>query len=516
MKPLLLLFSLFLIQHLSAQKIRIKVEDQKDTTVYLIKYFGSKLFYADTAQITKGFVEFDGSKQKPGIVGLLLPGQRYFEFIFNNEDVILETKGPDFMGNLVVKKSEENTVFIPYVKFISSKKGDIAKLAEERTKLKIDDAIYKTLSERIDELNNEVADYQSNIVAKFPELLVGKIVHMSMEVDVQDPPKDENGNILDSNFRYKYYFSHFWENVDLNTEALVNNPIFANKLEFYFGKQMMIQHWDTIIKYAFQFCDALDPKSRIYEYSVGWIASTYGKSEIMGMDKVYYSMLKRYFCTKNESGKSPAFWVAEDKFEDLCENLDNKLNTVMGVKPPNLIMRDTSDTKWLDFYSLNSEYTILYFWDPECGHCKKVTPKIQTLYSQKWQNRNIEVFAIGKGVGKDFEAWKKYIRDNNLSFINVAITNSIYEIAKATPEKLVPLYVGEKGKPTTLASLNYQQTYDIYSTPKVFVLDKDKKIIAKNLSVSQLEDLLDKLQNMNDATKLFPPDPEEDEHMQKD
>jgi hypothetical protein len=67
-----------------------------------------------------------------------------------------------------------------------------------------------------------------------------------------------------------------------------------------------------------------------------------------------------------------------------------------------------------------------------------------------------------------------------------------------------------------LQSLNYQQTYDIYSTPKVFVLDKDKKIIAKNLSVSQLEDMLDKLQNKSDAPKLFPPDPEEDEHMQKD
>jgi hypothetical protein len=85
-----------------------------------------------------------------------------------------------------------------------------------------------------------------------------------------------------------------------------------------------------------------------------------------------------------------------------------------------------------------------------------------------------------------------------------------------TPEKLVQLYPGEKGKPTTLQSLNYQQTYDIYSTPKVFVLDKDKKIIAKNLSISQLEDLLDRLQNKSELPKLFPPDPEEDKHMQQD
>ena len=136
MKYLLLVLSFFFLQQASAQKIRLKVEDQKDTTVYLIKYFGSKLFYADTAQMKNGEVIFDGTKQKPGIVGLFLPGQRYFEFVYNNEEIQLETKGPDFMANMVIKKSEENKVFIPYVKFISSKKGEINKLAEQRAKLK--------------------------------------------------------------------------------------------------------------------------------------------------------------------------------------------------------------------------------------------------------------------------------------------------------------------------------------------------------------------------------------------
>jgi hypothetical protein len=77
------------------------------------------------------------------------------------------------------------------------------------------------------------------------------------------------------------------------------------------------------------------------------------------------------------------------------------------------------------------------------------------------------------------------------------------------------MYPGEKGKPTTLESLNYQTAYDIFSTPKVFILDKDKKIIAKSLSLSQMEDLLDRLQGQKDAPKLFPPDAEEDAQMQK-
>jgi thiol-disulfide isomerase/thioredoxin len=497
-----------------AQTIRVKVTGQKDTTVHLIKYFGSKLFYADTAEMKNGEVVFQGKKQAPGIVALLLPGQRYFEFLYNNEDVHIETNGPEFVQNMKIKKSEENKVFIPYVNFISTKKQQVNKLFEDRKNIKdTASAEYRKLSKDIDATNKEVIDYQKKLIAEHPNKLAGKLVLMSMDIDVPEAPKDAKGNILDSNFRFMYFRKHYWDNVDLRNDALANNPIFQNKMEFYFSKNMVMQHWDSVINHAFEFIDRLDPKSRMFELVVGWVASTYGKSEIMGMDKVYLYMLKKYFCTKNAEGKSPAFWVAEDKFKDLCDNIDNKINLVMGVRPPNLILRDTSDTKWVNMYDIKADYTILYFWDPECGHCKKVTPKLNELYEKKLKARNVEVYAIGKAVGKDFVNWKKFIRENKLSFINVAVTDKLYEDAKKEAEKFVPLYPGEKGKPTTLESLNYQTTYDIFSTPVVYILDKDKKIIAKRLSISQIEDFLDNMQNKKNEPKLFPPDAEEDEHM---
>ena len=47
---------------------------------------------------------------------------------------------------------------------------------------------------------------------------------------------------------------------------------------------------------------------------------------------------------------------------------------------------------------------------------------------------------------------------------------------------------------TTLESLNFRDTYDIFSTPQVYLLDKDKKILAKKLSAEQLDDIIsDKL-----------------------
>ena len=91
-----------------------------------------------------------------------------------------------------------------------------------------------------------------------------------------------------------------------------------------------------------------------------------------------------------------------------------------------------------------------------------------------------------------------------MHFINVAMTDNLYEQAMKDARQFVPKY-------TTLESLNYQQTYDIFATPKVFVLDKDKKIIAKGITISQLEDLLDRRQGFEDSEKLFPPEENKDE-----
>lgn len=509
MKKLFFIFFLFSTSFAFTQEINIKIIGHKDTTIFLVKYFGSKLFYADTAEIKNGKVVFDGSKQAPGILGILMPGQKFFEFVYNKEEIHLETagtSGPEYITNMKVKKSEENKVFIEYVRFMQEKKGESAKYSDERSKLTDADPNYKVLTAKIDSLTKMVVNYQKELIKANQGKLVSKIVYMSMDIDIPEPPKDEKGNLIDSNFKFNYFRTHYWDHVDLTDDRLVNTPVFHNKLEFYFSKNMILQHWDTILHYAFKFCDQLNPKSKTFEYSVSYITSTFGKSKIMGMDKVYVMMADKYYCSKNAEGKSPAFWMKPDKLEDLCEKIPVQKNLVMGVKPPNLILRDTSDTKWKDFYSLKSDYTILYFWDPECGHCKTITPKLERLYKEKLKARNVEIFAVGKAVGEEFPKWKKFVKDNNLTFINVAVTDPLFKAAMEDARQFVPKY-------TTIESLNYQTTYDIFSTPRVFVLDKDKKIVAKSISLSQLEDFLDLMQDKKDAPKLFPPDPEEDEQM---
>ena len=77
-------------------------------------------------------------------------------------------------------------------------------------------------------------------------------------------------------------------------------------------------------------------------------------------------------------------------------------------------------------------------------------------------------------------------------------------------------------KYTTVQSLNYADTYDVYSTPRIYILDKDKVILYKQISIGQLEEIIDKLTGHASDPKLFPlsdasngdnpPDDEEETH----
>tara|TARA_R110000737_G_scaffold350964_1_gene391676 strand:- start:41053 stop:42705 length:1653 start_codon:yes stop_codon:yes gene_type:complete len=507
MKKLILIAFLFATStSVFGQKLKFKVTGVKDTTVHLIKYYGKNLLYADTAEMKNGIVEFDGKKQKPGMLGLLLPGQKFFEFIYNNEEVQMETAMPDLAGNLKTKKSVENKIFLEYIAFLSSQRTKATAIAAERDKLDKESAEFTKKSEEIDNVTKEVVAYQNKLIEDNKTTLVAKMIKMSMDIVVPPAPVDENGEAIDKEFKYHYYRDHYFDNVDFTDDRLVNTPVFGNKLETYFGKTMMPQHWDTINKYAFRLCDNLVPKSEFFRYCVTTIITTFQKSKQMGMDKVYVMMADRYFCTFNEDGTSPAFWMPEDKLIELCDKIPAQKNTVLGIIPPNISLRDTGDVNFKDFYSLKSDFTILYFWDPDCGHCKKTTPKIGKLYAEKWKDRNVEVFGVCKAMGEDFDKWKKFIKDNNLTYTNVALTQTLYDLVTTNAEAVVPKY-------TDFKSLNFSLTYDIFSNPRVFVLDKDKKIIGKQLTISQVEDMIDRLQNVKDAPKLYPPDPEEDEHM---
>lgn len=477
------------------QNLTFKIKNLEDTTVHLARYYGSKLLFADTTELKKGVATFNGKKHKPGMYAFVLPGQKYFEFIHNDEDVIIETSVPDFFDHIKVQKSDENKVFYTYINFMKQSQGDAKILNEERSQTE-NDKRKEEITKQLKNLWDQGQTYQKRMVAENDGMLVAKIIQMNIDVKIPDAPRNDDGSMVDSNFNYNYFRDHFFDNVDLSDERLVRAPVFQHKFEYFYSKDMLLQHPDTVYKYLSRVIDQMPEGSEMFQFAATNAATELSKSKIMGMDRAFNLLLARYFCAKDKEGNKKAFWLGEEKLNELCENTEKRLRLVQGEVPPNLILPDSTNQKWYSLHDIEADYTIVYFWDPNCGHCKKEVPKMGELYNKKFKDRKIEIYSVGKATGDDFEAWKKFIRKHNLSFLNVGLTQEIYQQAKKDPRSLIP-------GTTTLESLNYQDTYEIFSTPKLFILDKDKKIIGKGLGIAQLEEFMDKIQGHQDAEKIF-------------
>jgi thiol-disulfide isomerase/thioredoxin len=132
-------------------------------------------------------------------------------------------------------------------------------------------------------------------------------------------------------------------------------------------------------------------------------------------------------------------------------------------------MVDTAGKK-TELYSINAPFTVLCFWDPTCGHCKEMVPKLDSIYQKKWKAKGIKIVGVMVDGGK--ENWTKYIREQKLDWIHIYQTQADRDAEYAA------------SKP------NYRQLYDVYQTPVLYLLDKEKRIIAKKLDQNQIDDLI--------------------------
>jgi hypothetical protein len=354
-----------------SQSMKFKIEGLKDTTVHLAKYFGPKLYYADTAQSKAGVVQYDGSKHPCGLYAVVLPGGKYFEFVHDAEPVDMYIgKIDDPVGSMKVNKSRNNTVFYQYILFMTDNKKKMADLTKQYEAAKEGDPIREELKKQSTVLNDEVLAYQEKLIADNPGTFIAMMVKMSMDIELPELPRDENGNVTDSNYVYNYYVNHYWDNVDLKNPCIVNTPIFHNKLDKYFSTQGVVQIPDSIIKYAIlliEKTDMVDKENKVFQYTLHHITYKYETSQIMGMDKVFWAMGHNYYCAPNNK----AHWMTTENLDKLCERTEKIGRTLIGGFAPMIILTDTTEANWINLYKVEAEYTVLYFWDPNCGHLKK-------------------------------------------------------------------------------------------------------------------------------------------------
>lgn len=491
MKRKLILSTLLVlgITLLQAQNtLKFKIAGAKDTTIFLANYYGNKLYYTDTAKSNaNGEVTFGPKKKyEPGVYAVVLSG-KFFEIILTNENVTIETDRKDLPGNVVVKASAENKVFYDYVAFINNKKKEADPLRDKLKTLEKKDAEHKKILDQLNGFDKEVKNKQWEIIEKNPKLLVSKIIKLSIDPEIPEAPKGADGKVLDSLFAYKWLRNHYWDNIDFSDERLVRSPFFHNRVEGYF-KNMILQHPDTCFQEAKKLIEKIQAtypgvhdtirKHEMFKYTVHLLTYTFEQSKIMCMDGAFVQMVFKYHA------QNKVWWIKKKDLKKYTDRAEELAPIICNALAHPVSLPDSTEKNWLKLYDVKADFTILIFWDPECGHCKKEMPAIAEIHKKmKAAGKSVEVYAVSSDHNKK---WKQFIKEHNMGgFTNVALPHIYFDKQEMAREVII------QGK-TDLKSLNYRTTFDVYSTPKVFVLDKDKKILAKQLEAEQLEMLIDK------------------------
>jgi thiol-disulfide isomerase/thioredoxin len=242
---------------------------------------------------------------------------------------------------------------------------------------------------------------------------------------------------------------------------------------------VIVQHPDSIIKETDMLLERVRHDSSLFRYMLITLFNHYGKSNIMGMDAVQVHLAEQYYINN-------AWWSSDKFIADLKERIAALKPLLIGSKAPNAQLRvlpadhfilaekDTAVKKFphagwfVHVHDIEAKYLVLAFWEANCSHCKKIIPQLYRLYNDTLSELSVEVLAIST----------LFNVEGKVQWIDFVNKYELYNWMNAWNPY----------------SAEYKSTYDIRSTPQLFLLDDEKNILAKRIGPKQIVELVNELE----------------------
>jgi hypothetical protein len=471
-------------------EIKIHIKGLKDTVCYLFKYKWETHSIVDTARVSNGRLVFKGKQplekgiyflvnQKLSMIGL--------DFLVDsNQKFTLSTDTSALYDHLKITGSELNSDFRDFVLYMSKHNKELFEY-EKELKLRQDKDSVELLARERRAHYEAIKNYQENYLAKSSDNYLSEIVRLQKELPKpQNIPLDSSGK-KDAVWEYNYYVKNYWDHIPLNDIGILNtNKLYYYRLKNYFEK-IVLQDPDSLIKTCDWLMKQTEGCEEMYKYMGFYLTYTVDRSKIVGHDAVFVDLVNKYYKTNK------ANWYSEEQNKKIIERGGILEPLLIGKTMPDMNLVDTTGSAtvralgidtirssedltqayysnvqalqkiFVPLHKVKADFTIVIFWDVDCGHCQHDVPKLKELYDKmRAEKKDVEVYAVY--AHHDVAKWKKFIRDKKLNWINV--------------------YDG--------VHLNdFKKKYDMYSYPVIYLLDKDKKIRSKRIGVDQLEGLID-------------------------
>lgn len=434
--------------------IKVTIKGNSDSLLFLAKYYGDKTYLVDTALRKKNsFYLTPDSLYPQGLYMLVSQNKKRMMDLLMGSDQTFEisTDTSDYFNNCTIKGNEELKAFVDY--FIEfGKKQEIKKNIIERSNLSKDNPDSLTnLRNELRTLDSIVKLNEENTINKYKGSFFSVFLKASQEIELPDSIAKSEATDRDKQ-AFRFMRAHFFDNISFTDERLLNTPFFYQKIETYLDK-MIIPLPDSLIAAIDDIIGRTNKTGQVFKFLIWKLTIKYETSKIMGYDKIFVHLIDTYYISGLVN------WYDAKVMEQLIGKGNTLKPLLIGKQAPPIILADTAG-KYYDLYKIPAKYTILYFWDPDCGHCREELPKLKEYYAQKKDSLNLEIFSIC--VDPDLEKMKKYLKKNDIPWIKTSA------------------FIGK--------TAGIAKTYDALTTPLIYILNENKTIIAKRLLSGQFDE----------------------------
>lgn len=449
-------------------EIRAELKPFKNCTIYLGTYYSKNKILADSAVLDENSNGvFKGTKKLPGGIYFFISPSRtlLFEILLDENQHFSVYADSANMENLRTEGSPDNELFASYSRYLTTTVPKINALQQQfktEAKNKADSA---AIQQKLKATDIEINAFRDKLASDNPNSMVAAFFNAVKTPQLKQWPKNTQGK-PDSVAAWRYMKDHFWDGVNFTDDRLVRTPFFDPKLEDYY-KYYVMQDADSIISEVNYMLLMSRTAKEMHKYLLGKFTDKYINPEIMGQDKVFIFLFENYF------SKGDTLWLNAQQKKYIFDRAYSLMANQVNEQAAQLNLKDTAG-KTVSLYNIQAPFTFVVFWDPTCGHCKTEVPMLDSMYEHKWKSLGIKIFAVNTNDGT-YAEWLAFIKEHKL--------NGWYHCWQTKEGR-----EAEEKKGVA----NFRQLYDVFQTPTMYLLDKDKRILAKKLSLEQYDGLIEK------------------------
>jgi len=255
---------------------------------------------------------------------------------------------------------------------------------------------------------------------------------------------------------YDFKVAHFWDNYDLADARILRTPFFAPRFDYYL-KRLILPREDKLREALLPLLARAEQSDAVLHFMVSHVWKMLASSGIMGIDNLGYELVTRYYLT----GRMGTLSLQQQN--TLEEYVLHTKDCRVGHKAKDIQLSSWQEGEGeLSLYHMDAQCIVLLFWDPDCSHCQEAITFLRDVIAMKYKSSEVLIFAVN--IQGDLALWRKVIMT----------------------EDLTDWYHGYQ----PYGEADFMLSYGIQSTPCIYLLDEEKTIVAKQVEIKYLDQMI--------------------------